>query len=193
MTVREWAEHWQEKYDAPAVRRTSYEAHRYVLGNHIIPSLGEWELTELTAGMVGEFLAERRAHGNRRTGGSLSEVTMGHIWRLLTCILNRAVEEGQLTENPARAFQYPTVRQVKVETLADQEVEDYLDAAGELGYLPIFLLSTPVRFCSFSPNRKCRKMAGKCVRPLNNYTCRFRPSSLKQADKSGLDGLQAGK
>ena len=54
-------------------------------------------------------------------------------------------------------------------------------------------VSTPVRFCSFSPNRECRKMAGKRVQPLNNYTCRFRPSSLKQADKSGLDGLQAGK
>ena len=141
MTVREWAEYWQEKYDAPVVRRTSYEAHRYVLGNHIIPCLGECELTELTADMVGEFLTERQAYGNRRTGGPLSEVTMGHIWRLLTCILDRAVEEGQLAENPARAFQYPTVRRVKAETLTDQEIEDYLDAAGDLGYLPIFLLA----------------------------------------------------
>ena len=66
---------------------------------------------------------------------------MGHIWRLLTCILDRAVEEGQLAENPARAFQYPTVRRVRAETLTDQEREDYLDAAGELGYLPIFLLA----------------------------------------------------
>ena len=54
-------------------------------------------------------------------------------------------------------------------------------------------LSTPVRFCSFSPNMECRKMAGKRVQLLNNYTCRFRPSSLKRADKSGLDRLQAGK
>ena len=54
-------------------------------------------------------------------------------------------------------------------------------------------MSAPMRFCSFSANRKCRKMAGKGVQPLNNYTCRFRPSSLKQADKSGLDGLQTGK
>ena len=141
MTVQEWAAYWQEKYDAPAVRRTSYEAHRYVLENHIIPGLGERGLTELTSNMIGDFLAQRRTHGNRRNGGPLSEVTMGHIWRLLTCILDRAVEEGQLVENPARAFQYPTVRKVKAGMLTNQEIEDYLDAARELGYLPIFLLA----------------------------------------------------
>lgn len=141
MTVREWAEYWQRKYDAPTVRRTTYEAHRYVLENHIIPCLGKWNLTELTSDMVGDFLAERRVHGNCRNGGPLSEVTMGHIWRLLTCILDRAVSEGKLAENPARAYQYPVVRQVKAETLSDQEIEDYLEAAEELGYLPIFLLA----------------------------------------------------
>ena len=45
------------------------------------------------------------------------------------------------------------------------------------------VLSAPMRFCSFSPNRICRKMAGNGVQPLHNYTCRFRPSSLKQAEK----------
>ena len=54
-------------------------------------------------------------------------------------------------------------------------------------------LSAPVRFCNFSPNVECKKMAGKDMHPLNNYTCRFRPSSLKCTDKSGLDGLQADK
>lgn len=59
--------------------------------------------------------------------------------------------------------------------------------------IPALDVSAPMRFCSFSPNRICQKMAGNGVQPLHNYTCRFRPSSLKQADKSGLDGLQTGK
>ena len=54
-------------------------------------------------------------------------------------------------------------------------------------------MSVPVRFCNFSPNGECKKMADKGVQPLNDYTCRFRPSSLKCTDKSGLDGLQADK
>ena len=56
-----------------------------------------------------------------------------------------------------------------------------------------FHMSAPMRFCNFSPNRDCKKVAGRGVQPLNNYTCRFRPSSLKCTDKSGLDGLQADK
>ncbi len=56
-----------------------------------------------------------------------------------------------------------------------------------------YRMSAPVRFCNFSPNGECKKMADKGVQPLNDYTCRFRPSSLKCTDKSGLDGLQADK
>lgn len=141
MTVQRWAEYWQATYDAPAVRRTTYEAHRYVLENHIIPGLWEQEVKGLTAGIVGDFLAQRKACGNLRNGGPLSEITMRHIWRLLTCILDRAVKEGLLAENPARAFHYSIDKRVKAEPLTAQEVEDYLDAAGELGYLPIFLLA----------------------------------------------------
>lgn len=122
-------------YDVPVMRRTNDKAHRYVLGDHIIPCLGECELAELTAGMMGELLAERRAHGDRRDGGTLSEATMGHIWRLLTCILDRAVEEERLAEDPARASQYLTVRRVKAETLTDREKEDTRQAADKLGEL----------------------------------------------------------
>jgi len=76
-------------------------------------------------------------------------------------------------------------------TLRPSTLEHYRKDIGN--HVTPYLVSTPVRFCSFSPGRKCRKMAGKGVQPLDNYTCRFRPSSLKCTDKSGLDGLQAGK
>ncbi len=78
MTVREWAEYWQEQYDAAAVRRTTCEVHRYVLENHIAPCLGEWELTQLTSDTAGEFLLDAGPMGTAETAGRLSEVTMGH-------------------------------------------------------------------------------------------------------------------
>ena len=42
MKLKEWVLIWQEKYDAPSVRQSTYEAHRYVLENHILPRLGKW-------------------------------------------------------------------------------------------------------------------------------------------------------
>ncbi len=48
MTIKEWTDYWMEVYDKPNVRRTTYEARRYIFQNHIIPGLGNIALTELT-------------------------------------------------------------------------------------------------------------------------------------------------
>ena len=45
-----------------------------------------------------------------------------------------------MTENPARPFYRRRSKTVKAEPLTPLEVEDYLDSAEELGYLPMFLL-----------------------------------------------------
>ena len=84
MTLREYIIYWQETYDKSQSRPTTYAAHNYVFKNHILPSLGDIPLSELTSEIVGEFLEERRRFGNHRPGSSgLGEETMRHIHRLL--------------------------------------------------------------------------------------------------------------
>lgn len=61
MTLREYVLRWQEVYDKPQSRPTTYAAHGYIFKNHIFPGLGEIPLSELTVEQVGDFLAERRA------------------------------------------------------------------------------------------------------------------------------------
>ena len=46
MKLNEWTVRWQAEYDSPNVRRSTYEAHRYVLQNHILPRLGYRELSK---------------------------------------------------------------------------------------------------------------------------------------------------
>ena len=91
MKLKEWIPIWQEQYDAPAVRPSTYEAHRYVLENHILPRLGKWELNELTNGRIRRFYAQCRNTGNHRTNEPLSDVTMRHIMILLRKILRQAM------------------------------------------------------------------------------------------------------
>ena len=142
MTLREYIAHWQEAYDRHQSRPTTYAAHNYVFKNHILPGLGDIPLSELTSEMVGEFLEERRRFGNHRPGSSgLGKETMRHIHRLLQQCLDQAIRDGLLTENPAKAFHYRKSMTVKANIMTPLEMEDYLDAAERLGYLPMFMLA----------------------------------------------------
>lgn len=142
MTLREYILFWQETYDKHQSRPTTYAAHNYVFKNHILPGLGDILLAELTSEMVGEFLEERRRFGNHRPGSSgLGEETMRHIHRLLQQCLDQAIRDGLLTENPAKAFRYRKSTTVKANIMTPLEMEDYLDAAERLGYLPMFMLA----------------------------------------------------
>ena len=145
MTLQEFVVHWQESWDKQHSRPSTYAAHGYLLKNHILPGLGDVSLSELTEKCIGEFLEERRNFGGHRPEKpeypGLGEETMRHIQTLLQQILECAVQEGLMTENPARPFYRRRSKTVKAEPLTPVEVEDYLDAAEELGYQPLFLLA----------------------------------------------------
>ena len=141
MKLKEWIALWQETYDRPTVRPSTYQAHGYLLKNHIVPRLGEMELTAITESIVQRFLNECHDHGNLRGNEPLSQETMRHICVLLSGILNQAVSDGYIEKNPVKNLRYHTSKKVQAETLSEAEIEEYLDAAAELGYLPIFLLA----------------------------------------------------
>ena len=148
MTLREYIVHWQETYDKHQSRPTTYAAHGYIFKNHILPSLGDIPLSELTESNVGAFLEERGRFGSHRPESpdypGLSQDTMRHIHRLLQQCLDQAVRDGLMSDNPARAFHYSKPKKVNANVLTPLEMEDYLDAAERLGYLPMFLLALTV-------------------------------------------------
>ena len=76
MTLQEYISFWQETYDKHQSRPTTYAAHNYVFKNHILPSLGDIPLSELTSEMVGEFLEERRRLFKSRRAGRLRNVIL---------------------------------------------------------------------------------------------------------------------
>ena len=99
------------------------------------------ELTDITESIVRRFLNDCYDHGNLRRNEPLSQETMRHICVLLSGILNQAVSDGHMEKNPAKDLHYHTSKKVQAEVLSEAEIEEYLEAAAELGYLPIFLLA----------------------------------------------------
>ena len=71
MTLREYILRWQEICDKNQSRPTTYAAHGYLFKNHILPGLGDIQLSELTVERVGEFLEERKSSpGKSRISGA---------------------------------------------------------------------------------------------------------------------------
>lgn len=101
--------------------------------NHIVPRLGEMELTSVTEPKVRSFLKDCHDHGDLRRNEPLSQETMRHICVLLSGILNQAVGDGHIEKNPAEDFRYNTSKKVQAEALTGAKIEEYLDAAAELG------------------------------------------------------------
>ena len=66
MTLKDYILRWQEAYDRNQSRPTTYAAHGYIFKNHILPRLGEIQLSGLTVEQVGDFLEERRRYGGHR-------------------------------------------------------------------------------------------------------------------------------
>ncbi len=113
--------------------------------NHIVPELGTVLLVELTEEKVAAFLEEVRLHGNHRPESKcyplMSDNTMQHIHRLLCQGLQQSVQEGLMAHNPADVFHYAKSTTISAHPLSAPEVEDYLDAAEELGHLAMFTLA----------------------------------------------------
>lgn len=167
MTLKDYILRWQEVYDKNQSRPTTYAAHSYIFKNHILPGLGEIQLSELTVEQVGDFLEERRRFGGHRPESpeypGLGEHTMRHIHRLLQQCLDQAIRDGLIADNPARKFHYPKPKKVSANVLTASEVEDYLDAAERLGHLPMFLLALTAglrqgELIALSPSSGCELM-----------------------------------
>lgn len=143
MTLREYVLRWQEAYDKPQSRPTTYAAHGYIFKNHILPGLGEISLSELTVEQVGDFLEDRRRFGGHRPESpeypGLGEHTMRHIHRLLQQCLDQAIRDGLIADNPARAFHYANANKDALQRIMFNLISNAIRYGGDGKYLGMFL------------------------------------------------------
>ena len=95
-TVKEWAEYWLEEYDSKRSNPTTVQAHGYLIRNHIIPNIGETELTMLTEQDVLCFLDEL----------SLGSAGKRNVSAVLRRIMQQAEEDGLIRRNPVTTRLY---------------------------------------------------------------------------------------
>ena len=149
LTVERWLSTWLGAVGDEVAPNTS-ERYGEIVRNFLIPALGNLPLAKLNPGHIQEAY-NRWATGGRRDGkpGGLSPRTRGHIHRVLSAALGRAVEQQFLPRNPADVFKkrLPKVERREMATLTLEQSAALLDAIRHSRvYWPVLIsLSTGMR------------------------------------------------
>jgi integrase len=93
ISFAEYAIDWIK--ERPGLRPKTIEVYTYVLGRHLLPTLGAKALSQIKEAQV------RRWRRNLLDGGA-SPVTAAKAYRLLKAIMNTAVDDGLIRRNPCR-------------------------------------------------------------------------------------------
>lgn len=105
VTFGEWAETWLQQLEAdPHHSRATTVSYRSVMRNHILPTLGDYRLVDLTPRIVSELLAKLTRLPSVRHPGQRANGVAPTAARVLRSCLNRAVKQqvGGLRE-----FKFP--------------------------------------------------------------------------------------
>lgn len=94
-TLDEWMNYWMENELLGSVKASSYQTYLGQINRHLCPALGHYFLSQLTPGIVYDFIEEKRAEG-------LAGTTIRAIYRLLSAAMAFALEEGVIRKNPCR-------------------------------------------------------------------------------------------
>lgn len=112
-TFSEFTERWLAIHAEPNLAPKTVVDYKKQLTNHILPALGDIKLERLRAVHIQDFYSRLQEEGARLDGksGGLSPITIKQFHRIISSILNSAVEWGTLTDNIAKNAKPPKATQ----------------------------------------------------------------------------------
>lgn len=141
MKLKEWAAEWLEIQRGQVKYRT-YMRYGELLDKHILPKLGEKELSEITAGELQLFVNKKLSGGNLITGRGLSSNSVNVIITVLKELFSKAYDLELLEKDPAYRIKRVRITERKAEAfcLSEQRrIEDYINSAHDHRYVGILL------------------------------------------------------
>lgn len=121
MTYKNWLNEWLTHYIKPASKQRTFEQYSKVAQIHILPYLGDIELTDLTPFVLQKFITDLTTNGNKRTGKGLSPNFVKTILSAIQNSLKTAHLVGYLPEYSANKIKRPKIIEKQVECFTIQE------------------------------------------------------------------------
>ena len=155
MKLKEWLDIWLNKYTKFAVKLRTYERYRYIIEKHINPKLGEFNLDDLLAVTLQDYVLSELESGNLISSKGLANNSVIGIVNVLKSALKLAksleisaldnsdkIKLPMATEKPVTAF----------EKWEQEKLEKYCLSSNKTNYLGIVIcLYTGIRLGELLP------------------------------------------
>jgi len=147
ITLGELLRQWIKDYASMNTTDRTQESYTSIVERHLIPALGRVSLVDLQAQYIQSYYAKKLSEGRADGKGGLSARSVVYHHRILSKVLDYAVKMGLVVRNAAKVVEPPRVARKTMQTLSQEEVTRFLDAARETDYYVYFatLLYTGLR------------------------------------------------
>lgn len=143
LTLGQYLERWLEDYAKPNLKPKTYESYHGIIFDHIVPGIGQVQMTKLRKSTIKGFYATKQKEGARADGkpGTLSGRTVQYIHVVLKSALKHAVEDEVIRSNVAQGITAPRAEKPQIRYWTREQAELYLDSIRDDSYYPLYLLA----------------------------------------------------
>lgn len=121
MKYKEWLYEWLENYVHPTAKDKTYRRYSEVAEKHLMPVLGDRELTEITLQEVQWFVTSELQSGNQKTGGGMSPSSVNLTISVIQNSMRTANTLGLVPTYELHKIKRPKVKEKKVECFTKAE------------------------------------------------------------------------
>lgn len=149
MKLKDWIYIWLNKYEKNIIRFRTFVKYEHYINNHIVPVLGEYNLTELTPQVLQDFVIQKINGGNLITGQGLAMTTTRNMVAVLKRALKKAVTLEIIEKEYTDTITLPPISEKRVtafEKTEQKTLENYCLSHSRKNYLGIVIcLYTGIR------------------------------------------------
>ena len=121
MVYKDWLVEWLEIYIRPSLKDKTYTQYSDIVRLHLIPKLGDYELTDLTPLIVQRFITDKLEFGNLKNGKGLSPNTVNGIIAVIQSSLEMAYVLGLIQQYEMNKLKRPKFQEAPVECFSPEE------------------------------------------------------------------------
>ncbi len=136
MYYKDWLPEWLENYVKPTTKSKTYLRYEEISRRHLVPSLGQYAMEELTPLLLQRYVTGLLQNGNLKTGQGLSPSTVNGMIAVLRGSMDVAyrigmaesyvmdkVKRPKMKERPVECFTLAEQRQIEAAVLSDPRIK----------------------------------------------------------------------